>query len=162
MEWEVRWPDGQTEQVQGDAASSWDWKPVGDGVFDVRMGHRNVRVELVNGPDNAGHVMVRVNGVERQLQVLDRQMLLLESMGMSSVETGLEMEVLAPMPGKVLSVGVAKGETVEEGDALLVLEAMKMENVIRAPRAGVLASVEVGSGIAVEKGTALVTYESES
>jgi len=77
MEWEVRWPDGQTEQVQGDAASSWDWKPVGDGVFDVRMGHRNVRVELVNGPDKAGHVLVRVSGVERQLQVLDRQMLLL-------------------------------------------------------------------------------------
>ena len=51
---------------------------------------------------------------------------------------------------------------VEEGHALLVLEAMKMENVIRAPRAGVLASVEVGSGVAVEKGTALVTYELES
>jgi len=81
---------------------------------------------------------------------------------MSSAETGLEMEVLAPMPGKVLSVGVTKGEMVEEGHALLVLEAMKMENVIRAPRAGVLASVEVGSGVAVEKGTALVTYELES
>ena len=157
----MRWPDGQTEQVQGDESSSWDWKPVGDGVFDVRMGLRNLRVELVEGPDNQGHVLIRVNGVERQLQVLDRQMLLLESMGMSNAEVGLEMEVLAPMPGKVLSVEVSVNETIEEGQALLVLEAMKMENVIRAPRAGIIASVGVEAGVAVEKGVALVTYELE-
>ena len=102
-----------------------------------------------------------VNGVERQLQVLDRQMLLLESMGMSNAEVGLEMEVLAPMPGKVLSVEVSENETVEEGQALLVLEAMKMENVIRAPRAGVIASIGIEAGVAVEKGMALVTYEME-
>ena len=159
MEWEVRWPDGQTEQVQGDAASSWDWKPVGDGVFDVRMGHRNVRVELVNGPDKAGHVLVRVNGVERQLQVLDRQMLLLESMGMSSAETGLEMEVLAPMPGKVLSVGVTKGEMVEEGHALLVLEAMKMENVIKSPTGARVKSIRVNKGDTIDKGQVMVTFD---
>ena len=130
-------------------------------MFDVRMGLRNLRVELVDGPDTQGHVLVRVNGVERQLQVLDRQMLLLESMGMSNAEVGLEMEVLAPMPGKVLSVEVSENETVEEGQALLVLEAMKMENVIRAPRAGTIASIAVDAGVAVEKGMALVTYEME-
>ena len=162
MEWEVRWPDGQTEQVQGDESSSWDWKPIGEGVFDVRMGQRNLRVELVNGPDAQGHVLVRVNGVERQLQVLDRQKLLLDSLGMNSAESGVEMEVFAPMPGKVLSVEVSKNETVEEGQALLVLEAMKMENVIRAPRSGVIASVDAAAGQAVEKGAALVTYELET
>ena len=162
MEWEVRWPDGQTEQVQGDESSSWDWKPIGEGVFDVRMGQRNLRVELVNGPDAQGHVLVRVNGVERLLQVLDRQKLLLDSLGMNSAESGVEMEVFAPMPGKVLSVEVSKNETVEEGQALLVLEAMKMENVIRAPRSGVIASVDAAAGQAVEKVAALVTYELET
>ena len=82
-------------------------------------------------------------------------------MGMSNAEVGLEMEVLAPMPGKVLSVEVSVNETIEEGQALLVLEAMKMENVIRAPRAGIIASVGVEDGVAVEKGVALVTYELE-
>ena len=162
MEWEVRWPDGQIEQVQGDESSSWDWKPIGEGVFDVRMGQRNLRVELVNGPDAQGNVLVRVNGVERQLQVLDRQKLLLDSLGMNSAESGVEMEVFAPMPGKVLSIEVSNNETVEEGQALLVLEAMKMENVIRAPRAGVIASVDASAGQAVEKGAALVTYELET
>jgi biotin carboxyl carrier protein len=126
------------------------------------MGHKNLRVELVEGPDPQGHVLVRVNGVERQLQVLDRQQLLLESLGMSHNEEGEETEVVAPMPGKVLSVDVSIKDLVTEGQALLVLEAMKMENVIRSPREGVIAKIEVKAGVAVEKGAVLVTYELES
>jgi biotin carboxyl carrier protein len=126
------------------------------------MGHKNLRIELVEGPDPQGHVLVRVNGVERQLQVLDRQQLLLESLGMSHNEEGEETEVVAPMPGKVLSVDVSIKDLVTEGQALLVLEAMKMENVIRSPREGVIAKIEVKAGVAVEKGAVLVTYELES
>ena len=161
MEWEVRWPDGQTKRVASDAPAAWDWKCVGNGVYDVRMGQRNVRVEKISGPDATGMVKLRVNGITRQLQVLDRQMLLLESMGMVDDIAGLEMEVFAPMPGKILSLEVVPGQEVQEGDALLVLEAMKMENVIRAPRAGSIASVQSTAGQAVEKGAVLVMYEME-
>ena len=157
----MRWPDGQTEDIHGDQTSSWDWKSIGDGVFDVRMGRRNLRVELVEGPDVQGHVLVRVNGVERQLQVLDRQQLLLESLGMTNNEENVLTEVVAPMPGKVLSVEVAISDSVSEGQALLVLEAMKMENVIRSPREGVIKKIEVEAGVAVEKGSVLITYEIE-
>jgi biotin carboxyl carrier protein len=59
-------------------------------------------------------------------------------------------------------VGVAPGDVVEEGGALLILEAMKMENVIRSPRAGRIAQVGVVAGKAVEKGETLVTYEMEN
>jgi len=159
MEWEVRWPDGRADRVSPDAGESWDWKPVGPGVFDVRMGTRNVRVETLSGPDAKGFLRIRVNGVEQALHVLDGQSLLLESMGMTAGAESVEQFVEAPMPGKVLEVKVAPGDAVEEGDALLVLEAMKMENVLRAPRTGVIASVDAEVGVAVEKGTALVTYE---
>ncbi|HBL37742.1 MAG TPA: acetyl-CoA carboxylase biotin carboxyl carrier protein subunit, partial [Flavobacteriales bacterium] len=71
----------------------------------------------------------------------------------------IERHVEAPMPGKVLEVKVASGDQVKAGDALLVLEAMKMENVLRAPRDGVVERVDAVVGIAVEKGAALVTYE---
>ena len=66
----------------------------------------------------------------------------------SSGDTLLE----APMQGKIVSVKVAVGDSVNEGDIVAVLEAMKMENEIVAPSAGTIASVNVTSGQAVEAG----------
>ncbi len=159
MEWEVRWPDGRVEQVAPGSEESWDWKQLAPGVFDVRMGNRNVRIERMDGPDEKGNVTIRVNGVVQALQVLGPQQLLLESMGMSANVETQEKHVESPMPGKILQVMVATGTEVDEGDPLLVLEAMKMENVIRAPRSGVIAGVEAQVGEAVEKAATLVTYE---
>ena len=159
MEWEVRWPDGRVEQVAPGSEESWDWKHLAPGVFDVRMGNRNVRIERMDGPDEKGNVTIRVNGVVQALQVLGPQQLLLESMGMSANVETQEKHVESPMPGKILQVMVATGTEVDEGDPLLVLEAMKMENVIRAPRSGVIAVVQAQVGEAVEKAATLVTYE---
>jgi len=80
-------------------------------------------------------------------------------MGMSANVETQEKHVESPMPGKILQVMVATGTEVDEGDPLLVLEAMKMENVIRAPRSGVIAVVQAQVGEAVEKAATLVTYE---
>lgn len=65
--------------------------------------------------------------------------------------------VRAPMPGNVLKMQVAQGQEVEEGDLLLVLEAMKMENDIVAPKDGVIASLNVSSGDSVESGAVLAS-----
>ena len=159
MEWEVRWPDGRVEQVAPGSEESWDWKQLAPGVFDVRMGNRNVRIERMDGPDPAGNITVRVNGVVQTLQVLNQQQLLLESMGMTAGAETQEKHVESPMPGKILQVMVSPGAEVGEGDSLLVFEAMKMENVIRAPRAGIIEEVQARVGEAVEKAAVLVTYE---
>ena len=68
-------------------------------------------------------------------------------------------ELRAPMPGLVLSVGVAPGDRVTAGTPLLVLEAMKMENEIRADAEGTVRTVHVRPGDAVTKGTPLVEFE---
>lgn len=62
----------------------------------------------------------------------------------------------APIPGRIGAVRVVEGQDVEEGEMLLTLEAMKMENVVRAPRAGTIARVAVGTGETVELGDTLV------
>ena len=67
--------------------------------------------------------------------------------------------VVTPMPGKVIKVAVKAGDEVKEGDELLILEAMKMEHVIRAPMDGVIASLNFEDGGNVEDGTVLVTFE---
>lgn len=68
---------------------------------------------------------------------------------------GAGESVTSPMPGNILSVNVNVGDTVSEGQVLMILEAMKMENEIMAPKAGKVVSVAVQKGATVESGTLL-------
>ena len=72
------------------------------------------------------------------------------------VVTGAGDAVTAPMPGNILKVNVQNGQAVKEGDVLLVLEAMKMENEIMAPKAGTVTQVLVSKGSTVDTGAPLV------
>ena len=66
-------------------------------------------------------------------------------------------QVTAPMPGTILSINVAAGDTVKRGQVLMILEAMKMENEIMAPCDGTVTSVAAAKGAAVESGALLCT-----
>ncbi len=64
--------------------------------------------------------------------------------------------ITSPMPGNILKINVAQGQKVNEGDVLIVLEAMKMENEISATKSGTVAQISVTKGAVVETGTPLV------
>ena len=64
--------------------------------------------------------------------------------------------ITSPMPGNILKINVAQGQKVNEGDVLIVLEAMKMENEISATKSGTVAQINVTKGAVVETGTPLV------
>ena len=68
-------------------------------------------------------------------------------------------QITSPMPGTIVDIKVAAGDTVKSGDVLVVLEAMKMENEIMAPRDCVVAGVHVGKGDSVNSGTLLVSIQ---
>lgn len=74
---------------------------------------------------------------------------------------GAGAAVKPPMPGTVVELKVAEGDTVESGDVLLILEAMKMQNEITAPTAGKVAEVHVEEGANVEAKDVLVTIEGD-
>lgn len=79
----------------------------------------------------------------------------------SAQASGGASRLEAPIPGKVVAVHVAPGDAVEPGQAMVVLEAMKMENELAAERSGTVAAVHVEPGQTVDSGTALVDLEAE-
>lgn len=68
-----------------------------------------------------------------------------------------DVNVKSPMPGTIIAVPVAVGDSVKKGDAVVILESMKMENELKSPRDGVILAVSTEAGKAVEKGESLVT-----
>ena len=79
--------------------------------------------------------------------------------GQAAAEGRGASRIEAPIPGKVVAVNVAEGDAVEPGQALVVLEAMKMENELVAEQSGTVATVHVGTGATVEAGELLVELE---
>jgi len=161
MQYEVRWPKGQYKEVESNSPHTKAWVARGPGAWDVRIDGINRRVLLLSEPDAKGHLVLRVDGVKWAAQVVDDRMLLLERMGMNTDSGAEALELVAPMPGKVLSVEIGEGQEVGEGDPLLVLEAMKMENVLKSPRSGKVKGISAVAGTAVEKGAVLVTFADE-
>jgi biotin carboxyl carrier protein len=103
-------------------------------------------------------VKASVNGKVSVATVETREQLLLNKTGRSGAGNQKVRDVKAPMPGLIRRITVEPGQTVAKGDALLVLEAMKMENILKSPADGVVAEVRVTEGQAVGKNDILLRF----
>lgn len=101
---------------------------------------------------------VYTRGTHKVLQIYNEEKLLHESLK-GGGSFGAESQLTSGMPGKIVKVFVKPGDSVKEGDPLLIMEAMKMENEMRAGRACVIKEVKVKAGDNVESGATLVTFE---
>lgn len=156
---EIQWDDVRVEAPLAELDAATQWNQLGPRTWSVSMGGHRYKVECEKAPDADGHTVFRINGVRRAVRILDERAKLLEKMGMSVKPGAASGDITAPMPGKVLQVLVKEGESVEEGQPLVVLEAMKMENVIKAAANGTVTVVQAAEGQAVEKGALLVGFE---
>lgn len=113
-----------------------------------------------------GRIMVQLNGRSRIAHSakvgdvwwvhIDGHIFCIEKTEAGSADGDSDGGMTAPMPGKILEVKVADGQTVEAGELLLVMEAMKMEHRIVAPTDGVVAKVNFSTGDQVQQGDVLV------
>ena len=117
------------------------------------------RIELDKFTEGSKEIVLKVNNDKVTCQVSDDLDLLLKQLGMDNLSSQKMNDIKAPMPGMVLNVLVEPGQTVNEGDTILVLEAMKMENNIKAHAEGVVKEIVCKTGNAVEKNDVLIVFE---
>ncbi len=84
---------------------------------------------------------------------------MIQGMGFSDVSAMEVNEVKAPMPGLVFDIMVAEGQEVTLDEPLMILEAMKMENIIKSPREGTIKKIKVNKTASVEKNAVLIEFE---
>lgn len=106
-----------------------------------------------SGSDSKGDLTITAPGQAISLQVESEYRRILQKL--RGAEMADSNNVYAKMPGKIVKVLAKTGDRVESGSAVMVMEAMKMENEIRAPRAGFIANIAVSEGQAVESGALL-------
>lgn len=109
--------------------------------------------------DNAKGFVLRMAGSAHEIEIKDKYDLLLKQLGMDKLMGAQQQDLKAPMPGLVLEVLVKAGDAIKKGEPVLVLEAMKMENVIKAPGDVTIKAVMVQPQQVVEKNEVLITFE---
>jgi biotin carboxyl carrier protein len=127
-----------------------------DGEFNLIRNHQSVNAKLVSTSITSKNAIVEVEGESFDIAIKDELDQMLESMGFGIAATKHIKEIKAPMPGLVLEISVVEGQEVKEGERILVLEAMKMENSIMIHADATIKTILVKPGQAVDKGQVLV------
>lgn len=128
---------------------------IGPNVVSVMLGGQSFELHISRSPD--GTLKLRCGPHEFSAEIIDTRAWRGRKHG--AVEVEGRQEILAPMPGKVVRVLAAVGDTVEAGQGLLVVEAMKMQNEIRSPKSGKVERLLVKEGQNVNAGEVLAWVE---
>jgi biotin carboxyl carrier protein len=131
----------------------------GEGEFNIIRNGRSVNVQLLETDETGKYLKVEVEGEFYTMQIRDELDQTLDQMGFNNVSVKQIKEIKAPMPGLVLEVSVVVGQELAEGDRVLILEAMKMENSICIHANAKIKSILVKKGQPVDKNQVLVELE---
>ena len=154
--------DGDTARVDGGAPTAVHLEHIdGSPVRLLALGAdaRSVHRLLARRDGPRGTYILQMDGWRYSVEALDERTRAIRDLSNAAATASGPRPLIAPMPGLIVRVQVAPGDTVEAGQGIVVMEAMKMENELRAPARGVVKVVRVEVGRAVEKGATLVEFE---
>jgi biotin carboxyl carrier protein len=159
--------DGKTpiELERATPSSPWTLKGVkpdlvktGPGQYSLVLNGRSHRVLVLKEDRENGTMRLRIGARTYTVKLENEQQHLMHELGLDKSAGAAVKEIKAPMPGLVLKRLVKEGDAVKKNDPLLILEAMKMENVIKSPGEGTVSKLHVAEKTAVEKGQLLVSF----
>jgi len=153
-EWEVSLTDIKTETKEVFQLLKKDYKQFGE-VISFIFKHRSYLIDIVQEGDD---YTVFTKGTHKTIQLLTEEHLFYNKLVEGDVASK-GIHIKSGMPGKVVEVYVKSGDSVNEGDLLLVIEAMKMENEIRGSTKGKVKKMYVKAGQSVETGNLLLSIQ---
>ena len=121
--------------------------------------NQSYTIEIVNFNQKNKSCTVKVNNQEISVSIQDKYDQLLKELGMENMNKVKINKIMAPMPGMVIQIMTQVGAQVKKGENLLILEAMKMENMIKSPTDGTVNSIEISKGETVDKNQVLITFD---
>ncbi|MDF0706318.1 acetyl-CoA carboxylase biotin carboxyl carrier protein subunit [Muricauda sp. 81s02] len=146
-------------KLSKDTISSLDLIKNGEGSYHLLKDGASYHIKIVDSDFNQGKYTISINGSEYLTSIHTPLDELIQKMGFA-VNAGKNVDsISAPMPGLILDILVEEGQEVNEEDQLLILEAMKMENIITSPRTGVIKKISVSKGDAVDKKQLLIEFQ---
>ncbi len=141
-----------------DKTLDWDLKWISNRKIHLIHNNKSIEAELISLDKETKTLQIKLNNKVSELQLKDRFDMLLEELGMDNVGKGAIQDIKSPMPGLILDLKVKPGDTVQKGDVVLILEAMKMENIIKATGDGVVKEVKVSLKQSVEKNQVMISF----
>lgn len=134
------------------------WQQLDSRTWTATVGQKTWRLLLLSHDVEKAMLEVRLNGKRLRLQYETPEMRLQKTIGIEPGASQKVTELKAPMPGLIRNINVQPGQTIGKGEPLLVLEAMKMENVIKSPADVTVAQIHIQIGQAVDKNQVLLTF----
>jgi biotin carboxyl carrier protein len=138
---------------------NWDLLEIKDGKFHILQDNQSFDATVLEADYETKTFSIKINKNVYTVNLKDKFDLLVDKLGFSNMTVQKVNNIKAPMPGLVLDVLVQVGDVLTKGDSVLILEAMKMENVIKAEGDAVVKSIEITKGTPVEKNQILVEFE---
>jgi biotin carboxyl carrier protein len=136
----------------------WDILKISERYFHILYQNKTYRAEWIKSDSETKTFTFKVNGNVYVVALKEKLDLMLEKMGIANGSASKINNVKAPMPGLIIDLKVKAGDVVKAGEPLLILEAMKMENILKSSREGVIKNVKVKKGESVEKGQVLLEF----
>ncbi len=130
-----------------------------NGKYHLLKEGKSYQIEVLESNTKEKYFKLKINGEVFETQINSEFDNLLKKLGMDAGSSKKINELKAPMPGLVLTIEVSEGQEVLKGDNLLILEAMKMENIIKSPTDGVVKLIKCKINEAVEKNQVLIVFE---
>lgn len=127
--------------------------------YHILNNNKAVKAELINKNFDSKQYIIAVNSNTYHIKIDTALDQLVKELGFSLGNAKKLNDIKAPMPGIIIGIEVKEGDKVKEGDTLLILEAMKMENAIVCPKDAIIKSVQVKTGNTVEKSKLLIELE---